>query len=109
MAGRFRHCTGISEQRTRVQPLDATGPVVSFASLCAAAIEPGLFRSLYVNGLHDSLKRLIDLPVSYSDCVPLFCFGLLKTVDVPQLIDLTEGLAIEWLNRGPVYSAGHGK
>ena len=89
--------------------LDATGPVVSFASLCAAALHPGVFSSLYVNGLHDSLKRLIDLPVSYSDCVPLFCFGLLKTVDVPQLIDMTEGLPIEWLNRGPVYSAGSAK
>ena len=86
--------------------LDATGPVVTFASLCAVALEPGLFRSLYVSGLHDSLKRLIDLPVSYLDSVPLFCFGLLKAIDVPQLIEMTEGLSIDWHNRGPVYSGG---
>jgi hypothetical protein len=85
--------------------LDATGPVVSFAALCAAALDPSLFSSLYVNGLHDSLRRLIDTPIAYNDAVPLFCFGLLKVVDVPQLVDMTEGLPIEWLNRGPVYSS----
>ena len=86
--------------------LDATGPVVSFAALCAAALRPKLFASLYVDGLLDSLKRLIDLPVAYNDHVPLFTFGLLKVTDVPQLIKMTEGLPIEWKNRGPVYSAG---
>lgn len=39
------------------------------------------------------------------DAVPLFCFGLLEVIDVPQLIDLCEGLPIEWRNRGPVYTA----
>ena len=91
--------------RSRPVHLDATGPVVSFAALCAAALDPSLFTSLYVNGLLDSLRRLIDTPIAYNDAVPLFCFGLLKVVDVPQLIDMTEGLPIEWLNRGPVYSS----
>lgn len=91
--------------RSRPIVLDAAGSVVSFAALCAAALEPGLFKCLRVDGLLDSLKRLIDLPVSYGECVPLFCFGLLKTIDVPQLIDMTDGLPISWRNRGPVYSA----
>ena len=85
--------------------LDARGPVVSFACLCAAALEPKRFASLRLDGMFDSLKRLIDLPVAYNDYVQLFCFGLLKTVDVPVLIGMTEGLAIEWMNQGPVYSA----
>ena len=85
--------------------LDARGPVVSFASLCAAALEPGTFVSLNLDGMFDSLKRLIDLPVGYNDCVQLFCFGLLKVVDVPVLIRMTEGLDIDWKNQGPVYSS----
>ncbi len=85
--------------------LHATGQVTSFAALTAAALRPRQFSSLYVDGLAESLKRLIEMPVAYMDAVPLFCFGLLKVVDVPQLIDLCEGMPIEWRNRGPVYSA----
>ena len=86
----------------------ASGVCSSFATLCAAALDPTRFSSLHVNGLVDSLRRLIDTPYSYLDAVPLFCFGLLRVVDVPQLIDLCEGLPIAWLNRGPVYSRpGH--
>jgi hypothetical protein len=55
--------------------------------------------------MYDSLKRLIDLPVGYNDCVQLFCFGLLKVVDVPVLIRMTEGLDIDWKDQGPVYSS----
>ena len=88
--------------------LHATGPVSSFAGLTAAALKPSCFSSLYVDGLVESLKRLIETPVNYLDAVPLFCFGLLKVTDVSQLIDLCEGLPIEWRNRGPVYSAARG-
>lgn len=85
--------------------LHASGQVASFAALTAVALKPSLFSSLYVDGLVESLKRLIETPVAYMDAVPLFCFGLLKVTDVPQLIDLCGGLPIEWRNRGPVYSA----
>ncbi len=84
--------------------LDATGPVVSFAALCAAALEPDRFKSIFVDGLNDSLRRLIDHPANYNDCVSLFCFGLLKIVDVPDLIDMLDSVPMEWRNRGPVYS-----
>jgi hypothetical protein len=82
--------------------LSATGPVVSFASLCAAALTPGLLTGLYLDGLYDSLKRLIDLPVEYESAVPLFCFGLLREFDVPELLAMTEGLPIELPGHGPV-------
>jgi len=82
--------------------LSATGPVVSFASLCAAALKPGLLNGLYLDGLYDSLKRLIELPIEYDSAVPLFCFGLLKEFDVPELMAMTEGLPIERPGHGPV-------
>lgn len=79
------------------------GPVISFAVLCAAALEPRQFSHLYLQGMYDSLKRLIDLAIPYDSAVPLFCFGLLKEVDVPELLAMTEGLSIEWEGRGPVH------
>jgi len=83
--------------------LAAVGPVTSFASLCAAALEPKLLAYLYLNGLYDSLKRLIELPIEYDSAVPLFCFGLLKELDVPELLAMTEDLPIERHGHGPVH------
>ena len=85
--------------------LHATGPVTAFAALCAAAIDPKRFTGLHLDGLYDSLKRLIDLPVPYDSAVPLFCFGLLEVVDVPELFVLTEGLPISISGRGPIQPA----
>ena len=82
--------------------LMAFGPVVSFGALCASALEPRLFADLHLDGLMDSLKRLIDLPMTYEQAVPLFCFGLLKEFDVPDLVAMTEGVPIVVPNRGPV-------
>jgi hypothetical protein len=82
--------------------VSANGMLTSFAVLCAAALEPKRFSHLYLNGALDSLKRLIDQPVAYHDAVPLFCFGLLQVVDVPDLLAMTEGLAIEIVGRGPI-------
>jgi dienelactone hydrolase len=87
--------------RKRVR-LQAAGPITAFAALCAAAFEPKRFFHLHLEGLYDSLKRLIDLPVSYDSAVPLFCFGLLKVVDVPELMVMTEGLSIDIPGRGPI-------
>jgi hypothetical protein len=82
--------------------LSATGPVTAFAGLCAAALQPGRFSHLHLDGLYHSLKQLIDLPVSYDHAVPLFCFGLLRVVDAPELLAMTDGLSIDWRNQGPV-------
>ena len=82
--------------------LSATGVVTGFAALCAVALEPNRFSHLYLDGMYDSLKRLIDLPINYKYIVPLFCFGLLKVADVPDLLLMTENVEIEWRNQGPV-------
>jgi len=65
-------------------------------------LKPHLFFGLHLDGLYDSLKRLIDLPVSYDEATPLFCFGLLKTFDVPDLVTMTEDVPIQIVNRGPI-------
>ena len=85
--------------------LQAAGPIVAFAALCAAALEPKQFAHLHLEGLYDSLKRLIDLPVSYDSAVPLFCFGLLNVVDVPELMVMTEGIPIDIPGRGQIQPA----
>ncbi|MBT4137906.1 MAG: hypothetical protein HOE48_08325 [Candidatus Latescibacteria bacterium] len=87
--------------RKRIR-VSANGLVTSFAVLCAAALEPKHFSHLQLNGTLDSLTRLIDFPVSYTDAVPLFCFGLLQVVDVPELLALTAGVEIEMVGRGPI-------
>jgi len=82
--------------------LTAHGQIVSFGALCAAALEPELFAGLQLDGLRDSLKRLIDLPLTYEEAAPLYCFGLLKAFDIPDLIAMTGDLPIEDPNRGPI-------
>jgi hypothetical protein len=101
LVGQVLALSSWSGGRKRVR-VSANGMLTSFAVLCAAALEPKRFSHLYLNGALDSLNRLVDLPVSYNDAVPLFCFGLLKVVDVPVLIAMTQGLHIEMPGRGPI-------
>ncbi|MEM3659201.1 MAG: acetylxylan esterase [Thermoproteota archaeon] len=82
--------------------LNAIGALASFSSLCAAALEPKLLSHLSLNGLYDSLKRLIQLPVEYEDAPPLFCFGLLKELDIKELLLMTENLPVTCLYHGPL-------
>lgn len=89
--------------RKRVRVV-AHGHLSTFAVLCAAALEPKRFSRLHLNGVLDTLERLIDFPISYTDAVPLFCFGLLKVVDVSDLIAMTDGVQIEMVGRGPIKS-----
>ncbi len=72
--------------------LAARGQVSMLASLCAAALEPGLISRVETFGLPDSLHRFIDWPVSFEDAAPAFCFGLLERFDIPELIALAAGL-----------------
>ena len=87
--------------RKRVRA-SAQGILSTFAVMCAAALEPKRFSHLQLNGALDTLERLIDFPVSYTDAVSLFCYGLLKVLDVPDLIALTENVSVDMVDRGPI-------
>lgn len=53
--------------------------------------------------LMDSLDRLIDWPISYSSAAPLFCFGLLREFDLPDLIRLSAPVPLcDTGGRGPL-------
>jgi hypothetical protein len=86
----------------RTVHLQATGQVLPVVALLAAALEPGRVESLTTATLIDSLERLIDWPLSYSDVAPLFCFGLLREFDLPDLIDLSAPVALRDASRGPL-------
>jgi len=82
--------------------LSATGLSTSFASLCSAAIQPEYLDGLNLEGLHSSLKHLINIPVDYESAPQLFCFGLLESIDVRELLILTGDLPIAWGGHGRV-------
>ena len=82
--------------------ISASGQTTSFAALCAAAIQPEGISGLWLDGLPDSLRRLIEIPVDYQRAVPLFCFGLLREFDVPQILEMTSEIPIERPGHGPV-------
>jgi hypothetical protein len=70
----------------------AHGIMSSTAALIAAALEPGLFENLTVHRNMSSLTLLAEKSISYNDAPSLFCFGLLEVTDIPQLIELLEGV-----------------
>jgi hypothetical protein len=77
---------------TRID-LKTHGVMSSTAALLAAALEPQLFASLTVQGHINSLALLAEKPIHYNDAPSLFCFGLLEVADIPQLIELLEGVS----------------
>ena len=95
-----------ARKRFRMRSLDvhAQGQVLSVVTLIAAAVRPTFFGRLTTTGLVDSLGRLIDLPVTYEQAAPLFCFGLLREFDIPDLIDLAQPVSLADTNRGPLRS-----
>jgi len=82
--------------------LQATGQVLPVVALLAAALEPGRVGSLTTATLIDSFERLIDWPLSFNDAAPLFCFGLVREFDLPDLIDLSAPVALRDASRGPL-------
>jgi hypothetical protein len=56
---------------------------------------------LRLEGMPDSLRRLIEVPVDYQSAVPLFCFGLLREFDVPHLMEMTLDVPVERMGHGP--------
>lgn len=82
--------------------LRASGRAMPVVALLAAALEPRKLSSLTTYGALDSLDRLIDLPVAYADSAELFCFGLLKQFDIPDLHELSKPVALIDNTRGPL-------
>ena len=64
--------------------VDARGPVSSFVALGAAALEVGIHEVVIADGLR-SLGELIRRDASVDASTELFCFGLLRDVDVALL------------------------
>ncbi|MCC7263483.1 MAG: acetylxylan esterase [Candidatus Latescibacteria bacterium] len=82
--------------------LRATGQVMPVVALLATALEPARVKTLTTASLIDSLGRLIAWPVAYASAAPLFCFGLLREFDLPDLVELCAPVPIHDSNRGPL-------
>jgi hypothetical protein len=65
--------------------LVAVGPRSSAIALVAAALEPDLVTGVDTNSAWRSLKELIDRNLDVRDAPELFCFGLLREFDLPQI------------------------
>lgn len=91
-----RHC------RQPALHLRAAGQQLPVVALLAAALEPARVKSLTTASLMDSLGRLIDWPVAYASAAPLFCFGLLREFDLPDLVELCAPVPLHDHNRGPL-------
>ena len=82
--------------------LRASGTLMPIVALLAAALDPGKIADIELGGYLGTLDRLIDLPMSYAAHAPLYCFGLLAEIDLPDLLRLATGLSVHDLNRGPL-------
>jgi len=82
--------------------LTANGQIMPVVALAAAALDPDRLTSLTTATLMDSLGRPIDWPLPYASAAPLFCFGLLKEFDIPDLIALSEPVPLHDSSRGPL-------
>ena len=73
----------------------------SLTALCAAALRP---KGLGVMDLElpDTLRRMIDWRVDYTQCPVPFCFGLLEQFDIQDLLVLSEPVQVESPCRGPM-------
>ena len=78
--------------RYKLKHLDvkATGMRVGLAALCAKALRPELpTGEIQISELPASLKQLLAPEADFAAAPELYCFGLLKEFDLPQLRRLT--------------------
>ena len=68
--------------------LIAVGPRLSLAALIAAALEPKAIACVELHQPLTSLHEVIESSMSVKDVPELFCFGLLKHFDIPQIVEL---------------------
>ncbi len=71
------------------------GPRSSVIALVAASLEPNAINGLELHNSLDSLKSIIEHNWTVEKAPELFCFGLLKAFDIPQLIALISPRPIE--------------
>jgi len=90
-----------SHTGTRSVEVTAQGLGTGLTALCAAALHPKGIGALRVN-VPDTLRRLIEWPVDYTETPVAFCFGLLEQFDVQDLIILSDPVQIEMEGRGPM-------
>ncbi|UCF15678.1 MAG: acetylxylan esterase [Phycisphaerales bacterium] len=95
-------CATFAQEQTSAAKVDivAHGVMSTTAALFAAALEPELFENLTVYRNISSLTLLAEKPISYDDAPSLFCFGLLEITDIPQLVELLEGVSFHQPSTG---------
>jgi hypothetical protein len=77
-----------SSGKTGPATIVAVGPRTSTVALVAAGIEERAIRGVRLRGSFASLKEVIDKNWSVEQAPEMFCFGLLESFDVPQLMAL---------------------
>ena len=81
--------------------ITAQGLSTGMIALCAAALRPRGIDALSAN-LPDTLRRLIDWSVDYTQEPVPFCFGLLEQFDIEDLVLLSHPVDIIIEGRGPM-------
>lgn len=79
----------------------AHGLSTGLIALCASALRPRGVDALSVN-LPDTLRRVVDWSIDYTDEPVPFCFGLLEQFDIEDLIVLSDPVDILIDGRGPM-------
>lgn len=68
----------------------AVGPRTSLMALVAAAVEPQPVSGLELKDSFASLKDILTRDLTVDKAPELFCFGLLESFDIPQMIGLVQ-------------------
>ncbi len=91
----------VEQWRPRQIRLETAGIRSQVAGLVAAALEPRLFSEMAARAGMESLRYLLDAPVSYYDgqvvAPDLFCLDLFKDFDLDRLAAISEPTRIESL------------
>jgi hypothetical protein len=71
--------------------IHSAGPRTSLAAICAAALDGDRkIDDVVTTGMPDSLKAFLEPGHSFNQTPEIYCFGLLRGFDIPQLRSLME-------------------
>lgn len=78
-------------QQDSQQPIElhAIGKRTSLIALTTTALYPELIQRLELTNPFSSLKQIIEQDITVAQAPELFCFGLLETLDIPELKSLS--------------------